>query len=162
MEFTHTVPVPAAADTLDLAGWIFGMTDEEYRACAEGHYAMGIVGAEKRLGVVNVEQIAGTLIIQHYSTVVAERNHVRFESGASEAFLMRTVPFTMRVWWNMTLMSARAASSELRCSIGFDAPNWVSAAGALVGNSHFLRKHLVEETGGFARDIARKHGQQHQ
>ncbi len=68
MEFTHTVPVSVTSDGFNLADWIFTMTDEEYMACAKGHHAMGIIGAEKRLGIINVEQIAGTLIVQHVST----------------------------------------------------------------------------------------------
>lgn len=138
MEFTYTVSVAAVAGSVDLADCIFDMMDEEYRACAKRHHTVGIVGADKRLGIVNVEQIAGTLIIQHYSTRVAERDHTRLESGASEGFLN--------------------GSSELRCPISFDALGGVTAA----GNGQSLHKHLVEETGGFARDFARKHVQQKQ
>ena len=58
----------------------------------------------------------------------------------------------------MALTHAGEGVSELRCSIGFDAPQWVTAAGAMVGNNHFVNRHLVEETGNFARDIANKYG----
>lgn len=159
MELTHTVPLPVNAHALDLADWIFGMTDEEYQACARGHHAMGVIGGARRLGLVNVEQIATTLLIQHYATQVAEPAHVRFVSAATEGLLMRTVPTTVSVWWDMTIVPGdRSGSSELCCSIGFEAPAWVNVAGALIGNTHFLRKHLVEETAGFSRDITHKFG----
>ncbi len=143
---------------IDLGEWIFGMTDEEYRACAKGHHAMGVIGGAKRLGLINVEEIAGTLIVQHYRTEAASPDHIRFISDASEGFLVHLVPFKMHVWWDMAVVPAEKDSSELRCAIGFDAPGWVTAAGAMVGNNHFVRKHLVEETGNFAKDIIAKYG----
>ena len=157
MEFTHSVPLPVAADSIDLADWIVHLTDEEYRACAKAHHAMGVIGGDRRLGLINVEQIAGTMIVQHYYTEVAEGGHVRFVSEASEGFLLRSVPFTMRVWWDMAVLAAGPGGSQLRCAIGYDAPNWVTAAGAVVRRDHFVHEHLIEETGGFARDIARKY-----
>lgn len=159
MEFTHTVPVPTMSKAFNLADWIFTMTDQEYRACAKGHHAMGVIGAENRLGVVNVEQIAGTLIVQHYETRLAEQDHVMFVSDASEGFVLHTVPFKMKVHWDMQLMPS-ANGTSLQCTIGFDAPGWVEAAGVLNRSNHFVHKHLIEETEGFARDIAVKESQE--
>ena len=158
MKFTHTVPLPVPTSAVDLGEWIFGMTDAEYRACAKGHHAMGVIGGAKRLGLINVEEIAGTLIVQHYRTETALPDHIHFASDASEGFLVHLVPFTMHVWWDMTVAPAGDGASELHCSIGFDAPGWVTAAGGMIGNNHFVRKHLVEETGNFAKDITAKYG----
>ena len=160
MELTETVPVAVAAEQVNLADWIFGLTDDEYRAVAPGsHHAMGIIGGAQRLGIINVEQIAGTLIVQHYRTKAAEADHVHLVSDRSEGFLLHTVPFTMKVWWDMAIQpAARGNGAELNCRIGFDAPGWVTAAGTLVRNDHQLHQHLIEETGGFARDIERKYG----
>jgi len=156
MEFTHIVPLPVARDAFNLADWIFTMTDDEYRACAEGHHAMGIIGGENRLGVVNVEQIAGTLIIQHYATRLAQPDHVTFVSEVSEGFMLHTVPFKMKVHWDMQLLSGSDGVASLQCTIGFDAPGWVTAAGVFNRSNHFVHRHLIEETGGFSRDIAAK------
>ncbi len=156
MEFTHTVPVPVTSDAFNLADWIFAMTDKEYMACAKGHHAMGIIGAEKRTGIINLEQIAGTLIVQHYETRLAQPKHVTFVSEASEGFLLHTVPFKMKVHWDMQLLPGSDAKSSLQCTIGFDAPGWATAAGVLNRSNHFVHQHLIEETGGFARDIASK------
>ena len=120
---------------------------------------MGIIGGGPRLGIINVEQIAGTPIVQHYYTKTADAGHVHLVSDASEGFLLHTVPFTMKVWWDMTIRPATAhARAEFSCRIGFDAPGWVTAAGTLVRNDHQLHQHLIEETAGFARDIERKYG----
>ncbi len=134
------------------------MSDDDYRAIAAGHHAMGVIGGEKRLGLINVEQIAGTLIVQHYYTKTANAQHVSFISEASEGFLMRAVPFKMEVWWEMAIRSVAGGGSELNCRIGFDAPAWVTAAGKLVRNDHHVHQHLIEETAGFARDIEQKYG----
>ena len=156
MEFTHTATVPMAAKAVDLADWIFTMTDDEYKACAKGHHAMGIVGGGRRLGIVNVEQIAGTLIVQHYTTRLADPDHVRFVSDASEGFLLHAVPFKMKVHWDMKLVPAVGDTSTLECTIGFETPNWVAMAGVMNRSNHFVHQHLIEETGGFARDITVK------
>ena len=158
MQFTETVPVAVRVASVNLSDWIFGLSDEDYRAIAAGHHAMGVIGGEKRLGLINVEQIAGTLIVQHYYTKTADAQHVSFLSEASEGFLMRTVPFKMKVWWNMVIRPAAGSGSELSCRIGFDAPAWVTAAGKLVRNDHHVHQHLIEETAGFARDVERKYG----
>ena len=156
MDYTETVPLAVPVRAVNMADWIFGMSDDEYRSVAVGHHAMGVIG-EKRLGLINVEQIGGTLIVQHYYTKGAEADHVSFVSEASEGFLLRAVPFTMKVWWNMSIKAA-GAGSELTCQIGFDAPAWVEAVGTLVRNNHHVLEHLIEETAGFARDIQRKYG----
>ena len=158
MKFTHSVPLPVSTSVVDLAEWIFGMTDEEYRACAKGHHAMGVIGGAKRLGLINVEEIAGTLIVQHYRAVTAMPDHIHFVSDASEGFLIHLVPFNMHVWWDMSVVPAGEGTSVLHCSIGFEVPGWVTAASAVVGNNHFVRKHLVEETCNFAKDMTAKYG----
>ena len=105
---------------------------------------MGIICAEKRLGIINVEQIAGTLIVQHYYTKIAAPDHVSFVSEVSEGFLLRTIPFAMKVWWDMQIAS-NDDQSIFTCTIGFDAPAWVEAAGAIVRNGHQLHEHLKEK-----------------
>ena len=50
MNFTHHAVVPAPLPSLDLSAWIFTLTDAEYRACASGHHAMGIIGGTPAAG----------------------------------------------------------------------------------------------------------------
>ena len=158
MELTHSTPLDSAAGGVNLTDWIFRLSDEDYRACASGHHAMGIIGGDLRLGLINVEQIGGTLIVQHYYTKVAEPAHIRFVSEASEGFLLHTVPFAMRVWWDMSVITDQVGGAKLTCTIGFDAPKWVEVAGTLVRNEHAVREHLLEETTGFAANISKTFG----
>ena len=76
MNFTHHATVPVPLRSLDLGEWVFNLTAEDYRACAVGHHATGVVGAGKRLGLVNVEAMAGPLLVQHYETRRVQPDHV--------------------------------------------------------------------------------------
>lgn len=71
--------------------------------------------------------------------------------------MLRLVPFTMAVDWDMQLSPAPDGMSSLRCTIGFHAPLWARAAGVFNFQNYFVKRHLVEETGGFARDLATKY-----
>ncbi len=157
MQFTHHVPIPLPLASIDLNEWIFELTDKDYRACASGHRAMGIVGGARHLGLVNVEAIAGTLIIQHYQTQRARRDLIAFQSDASRGYLLHVVPFGLSVSWEMQVSSTPEGASSLRCTIGFEAPLWVRFLGWFNRSNHFLHRYLVEETGAFARDITSKY-----
>ena len=157
MQFTHHVPLPLPATAIDLGEWVFNLTDTEYRACATAHQAMGIIGGAKHLGLVNVEIIAGTLIIQHYQTRQEQRDKITFHSGASQGYMLRVVPFGMSVGWEMQVTGTPGDTSTLRCTIGYEAPLWVRFLGWFNRSNHFLHRHMVEETEAFAKDIAAKY-----
>lgn len=80
MSFTCKASVAVPAASVDLGDCIFGMSDAEYQACAKGHRVMGIDGGAARTGIVDVEQMAGLLIYQHYKTSRVEPHHVQFLS----------------------------------------------------------------------------------
>ena len=126
-----TLDVPAGE--VDLETWLFGLSDEEYQACARGHRAAGVFTDELGRGTVNVESIGGNLIIQHYRAVRAEPSAVEMYSTASTVYLLHTVPVTASVRWLLTVTPRTASTSE-----------------------SFLERHVNEETGGFASDITRK------
>ncbi|UAJ10490.1 hypothetical protein [Polymorphobacter megasporae] len=52
---------------------------------------MGVIGGAKLFGLINVEEIAGMLIMQHYRTETALPDHIHFVSAASEIFLVYPV-----------------------------------------------------------------------
>ncbi len=156
MEATYDALVPVPANAIDLGDWIFQMTDEEYRACSRNHYAMGIVGGAKRLGIINVEQVAGALIIQRYAPQLMQKSHVTMISKESQAFLARIIPFKMEVTWDMQIVEENAASSRLRCSLVVVTPLWVKVAGWFIASNYLLKRHLIGETKGFARDLTSK------
>ena len=100
--------------------------------------------------------MAGTLIVQHYETRLAQPDRVTFVSPASEGFLLRLLPFRMSVTWDMQATAVTEATSSLRCTISVEYPRWVEIAGFFNAATHFVHQHLIEETGGFARDLAAK------
>ena len=155
MKFAHEVMIPASADAINLPDWLFGLSEEDYAACQRGHRAIGVLGDGARAGMVNVESIGGSLMVQHYATHLAEAHHVTMVSKASRAYLMHVVPVALGVVWDMSVVP-EGASARFRCEIDVDLPLVVRALGLLSATPYFVRRHLIEETHGFARDSARK------
>ncbi len=153
MKFSHSVDIDVSADEIDLPDWIFGMSDTEYQRCAKGHRAMGIEGGGDRSGMVNVESIGGSLLIQHYETQLLRKDHVSFVSGRSRAYLMHLFPIPVRVGWDMQVSEVAGGKSNFRCAIEVVLPLPVRLAGPLIGTNHFIRQHLAEETRGFAEHL---------
>ncbi len=157
MNFSHEVSIPLRHEAIDLADWLFELTDSEYQACARGHRAAGVTGGAKRSGMVNVESIGGTLLIQHYAPTVAEADRVTMVSRATRAYIMHVFPVSIGVVWDMRIKADGADASRFQCSIDIDFPLPVQILGYFVGASLAIRSHLVEETNGFARDMLRKY-----
>ena len=152
MDYAHEVLIPLAPERINLPDWLFTLSEEDYARCQRGH---GVIGAERRTGMINVESIGGSLLIQHYATRLAEPHHVTMVSRASRAYLMHLAPVRCGVEWTMRV-TACGAGSLFRCSIAVDLPAAVRVIGLFSATPFFVRRHLVEETRGFARDIARK------
>ena len=158
MKYTHEASVPLPLSAIHLDKWIFGMTEQEYMACARGHRAIGMLGCPERTGMVNVESMAGSLIVQHYTTQLLEPHHVRFFSGASRAYLLHLLPFRLSVSWEMEATSVSSEASQLRCTINVRLPWWVRIIGVFNATGFWIRRHLIEETGGFARNLIARAG----
>ena len=156
MIFTHEASVPLPASDIHLDKWLFNLSEEDYRACAHGHRAVGTCGGAHFEGMVNVESMAGALIIQHYKTELLEANHVRLFSNRSRAYLMHLLPFHLKVGWEMQVSSVSANESKLSCTIDVRNPLWVRFIGFFNATNYWIRRHLIEETQGFARDLSRK------
>ena len=58
----------------------------------------------------------------------------------------------------MTASSVSATESKLRCTIDVRNPLWVRFVGFFNASNYWIRRHLIEETHGFARDITSKNG----
>ena len=72
------IDVPVAA--INLAEWVFTLTDSEYRACSKDHIAAASSFApDGRRMSINVERV-GRLLVQHYVEDIAERRHCRLVS----------------------------------------------------------------------------------
>ncbi len=151
---SHEASIPLPLDAIHLDEWLFTLSEQEYMRCARGHRAIGTVGGARCNGMVNVESMAGALIIQHYRTQLLQPDHVRLFSEASRGYLMHLVPFRLTVRWEMQVFRISPESSRLCCTIDVRNPAWVRFAGIFNASNFWIRRHLVEETHGFARSIA--------
>ena len=59
--------------------------------------------------------------------------------------------------WELQATALDEETSSLRCTIEVEYPLWVRIAGFFNAANYFVHRHLIEETGGFARDLAAKH-----
>ncbi|MFJ9151639.1 hypothetical protein ACIRP7_27085 [Streptomyces sp. NPDC102270] len=76
-ETAETATVDAPIEAVDIADWVLNLPDAEYRRCAPGeHIAAGRTTTDDgRPMSINVENIGGTLVIQHYVVEVHEPHH---------------------------------------------------------------------------------------
>lgn len=155
MRFSHEATIPVPAEAIDLPDWLFTLSEADYAACHPGHRAIGTVDCRTRAGMINVESVGGSLLVHHYATERADPHHLTMVSKASRAYLMHLAPVTAGVVWDMQVVPD-GARSRFRCTIAVDLPLAVRALGLLNATPYFVRRHLVAETHGFARDIARK------
>ncbi len=158
MVFTHEVPLALPSAAVHLDEWLFNLSEEEYQRCAKGHRGVGTSRGGAFLGMINVESIGGNLLVQHYTAELLEALHTRLYSPRSRAYLMHVFPFYVRVVWEMACTPVSASESMLSCSLDVQIPLWPRFLGLFIGSNHWIRKHLIEETNGFARDLASKRG----
>jgi hypothetical protein len=78
----ETAIVRAPIDAIDIAQWLFHLPDAEYQRCAPtDHIAAGYTTTDDgRPMSINVEQIGGSLLVQHYVAEVHEPHHCRMVS----------------------------------------------------------------------------------
>ena len=155
MKFSHQAAVNVPVDRVDLEEWLFTLSDSEYQAAAKGHRAAGTFTDGVR-GTVNVESIAGTLMVQHYHAVSAEPTRVEMLSKRSRGYVMHLIPVHFLVRWTMTAASRTGDTTTFDCTVEIEMPTLVRLAAKLTGAPYFVRKHVEEEAPNFAADIERK------
>ena len=99
MIFTHEASIPLPLSAVHLDTWLFNLSEADYKACAHGHRAVGTNGGPNFEGMVNVEVMAGALLVQHYRTEVLEADHVKLYSAASLGYLLHVIPFHLKIGW---------------------------------------------------------------
>jgi hypothetical protein len=145
---------PAAS--IDLVEWFENFSDREYQACSTGHRAAGAFRENGTFGTVNVENVGGHLLIQHYLAEKFTPNHVVMYSRNSRAYLMHLVPVTIEVIWTLEVEHKDSKSALFRCTVEARMPAVLTVLATLAALPFFLRRHVEEEAPLFARDIARK------
>lgn len=149
-----TIDVPSG--DIDLGTWLFGLSDEEYQACARGHRAAGVFADELGRGSINVESIGGNLIIQHYRAVRIDPSDVEMYSAASTVYLLHLVPVRASVRWLLTVTPTTASTAQFTCTVEVRLRPVLRAMSRMMALGTFLRRHVDEETVGFAANISTK------
>ncbi len=153
---TATVAVNEPAGEIDLDAWIFGLSDEDYRACAKGHHGAGMYADKHGRGMVNVESVGGHLIVQHYREVHSEPSTVELYSAASRVYLFHVVPVAATVRWRLALAETSPTASDFTCTVDVTLPPALQVVARLTFLGRSLRRHVEEEAPNFADDISRK------
>ena len=155
LHYSATVQLPVHA--IDLHEWLTTISENSYKSFASGHLAIGLFENEGVNGMVNAESIGGNLLIQHYTILTKESDHVLLYSERSDAYLFHLVKVHVSVTWEMKVIHKDDYSCTFVCEIGVTYPNRLLAMAAkLSAVNYFLRRHLDEEGKNFARDIERK------
>lgn len=78
----ETATIHAPIEKVDLADWLLHLPDAEYQRCAPpDHLAAGATTTDDgRPMSINVEEIGGSLLIQHYVAEVHQPEHCRMVS----------------------------------------------------------------------------------
>ena len=156
MRVSQCVPINLPIASINLPEWLFTMTEDDYAKCSRGPRAIGMLGGPQRSGMVNVESIGGSLLIQHYATSRAEAHHVTMTSERSRAYMMHLVPVPCRVVWDIQVRADGSMKSLFTCAIDVRLPTPVRLMSYATAAPLFIRRHLDEETHGFAQAIERQ------
>ncbi len=165
MESTATATINVALDAVDVADWLFHITDAEYQRCAPGeHIAAGSTTTDDgRLMSINVEQVGSALLIQHYVGNVVSPEHCRLVSE-SDSFtpVGRT---SLGVIWELTVTD----TGENKCVLtnrvvvlstpayeSFLAEHGIAHDPAAAEGQAALERHNRVETPLYAKSIERR------
>jgi hypothetical protein len=158
-----TIRAPVAA--IDLAEWVFSLTDSEYQACSKNHIAAAAtVTADGKRMSMNVERV-GNLMVQHYVEDIAEQSRCRLVSlsdsiGPDVGSRVKVV-----VIWSFAAEAIDAETTRFTNSVEVrSAPGYaetletrgVPFAKASEAAQQAVSAHNAEETPMFAMDIERK------
>lgn len=156
MKYTAEATINAPAEQIDLKGWLYNLSDEEYQVCARGHRGAGTFTENGVRGTINVENVGGTLMIQHYHQVSADTAKVEMLSKRSRAYILHLIPVHIEVRWTMTATPKTADTTTFSCTVEALMPGVLRLLASTIFVPYFLRKHVHEETPLFAADITRK------
>jgi hypothetical protein len=155
---SRRLPVPAAS--LDVARWLFSLGDDDYRRTSRAHLGAGtFTTADGRRGLFDAEAFAGVTIVNHHVEEEARADYVRVRSRDSRAWLLGLVPVPLEVCWEMAVLAAGPARSDLVCRLHLGLPRrGLECLARALGVAAVQRRHVAEQTAGFAADILAKQG----
>ena len=164
IDSTATAVIDAPLDKIDLGKWLFELTDEEYRQCAvPDHRANGWSrNADGQLVSINVEQIGGVLMIQHYVAEILEPQHTRLVSISETQSLNGWQ--TVEVVWDISVTALgadratftnRVISRPTRSLMNQLEESGVSFEQASEQRTAVVVKHNAVETANYAKSVER-------
>lgn len=158
-----TIHAPISA--IDLAEWVFTLTDSDYQACSKNHIAAATTFTPEGKRVsINVEHI-GNLMVQHYVEDVAERGICRLVSLSDSIGPDIASKVKIVVIWSFTAEAIDGETTKFTNTVEVrTAPGYLEALekrGVLFDKASELAQqavgaHNAEETPLFAKDIERK------
>lgn len=158
LQFSSVASVNLAFEKINLTEWLFEMDDKEYQRCSKNHLAMGILPGGASEGAINVEDIGCTLMVQHYRTIHKDAHKVIMFSEKSDAMILHFIPINVAVKWEMEITRDLNDNTLFRCTVSGIYPNKIlELLGYVIGAPYFVKKHVIEETQGFARSIEAKY-----
>jgi hypothetical protein len=102
VDSSFTAVINAPLDKIDIPTWCFDLAEGEYQACSPAHISAGLTTApDGRRMSINVEIIGGSLMVQHYTETLAQKDHLILDS-TSDVFTP-TGRTTIHVTWEMNV-----------------------------------------------------------
>jgi hypothetical protein len=152
--------LPFPADRIDIAEWLFGLGDEEYRRTARAHLGAGTFRtATGRRGFFDAEGFRGVFIVNHHVEEEARSDYVRVRSRDSRAWVLGLVPIRLDVTWEMIVRPRGPDASELECRLTIEPPHRaLEPLAAVLGLPIVHRRHLTEQMTGFVANLTAKQG----
>lgn len=156
--YIATFPIKLPAEQIDLRKWFTEMAESDYTSYSPAHIAMSSYTKDGIVHSTNVENIGMDQIVQHYTMQYDAKDHILLHSPKSDVYIMRFVPISVGVPWEMQIRAVSKDTCEFICMFGIDYPNrFIQIIFALYGlGGTFLKKHLNKEGKAFALDIENK------
>jgi len=158
-----TIHAPVAS--IDLAEWVFTLTDSEYQACSKNHIAAAAsTTSDGRRMSLNVEHV-GNLMVQHYVEEISERSYCRLVSKSDSIGQDINSRTKIVVIWAFTAEAVDASTTKFTNSVEVrSADEYLEGlenrgapfAKASEAVQKAVSAHNAEETPLFAKDIERK------
>ena len=156
--------INAPLEKVDLGRWLAGLTDAEYQACAvPDHKACGWSrNAAGDLVSINVEEVGGVLLIQHYVAEILEPHHCRMvsisESQAPDGWERFQVIWDLSVTAldaDRTTFTNKVISRPTRDFVARLADRGISVEDVAASRRQAVERHNALETPGFATSVER-------
>jgi hypothetical protein len=160
-----TVPanINAPLEKVNIADWLFHLSDAEYQRCARAHIAAGTTTTDDgRPMSINVEKIGDAIVVQHYVAEIRDPHLCRLVSiSDSISPVGRT---RLQVVWELSARQAadqtceftnHIHSSAIDETMTFFHNHSIPFEGAHEARQRASHAHNLEETPLFAKSIER-------